>query len=53
MIKLVKIHQQNAYSVLNTIIHKESHSCEKMWFYIYVFSPKIGPFVKVIHRSSH
>ena len=24
----MKIHQQNAYSVLNMIIHKESHSCE-------------------------
>ena len=29
----VKIHQQNAYSALNMIIHIESHSCEKMCFY--------------------
>ena len=26
-------YQQNAYSVSNKIIHKESHSCEKMRFY--------------------
>ena len=25
----------NACSVLNMIIHKESHSCEKMRFYTY------------------
>ena len=31
----VLVHQQNACSVLNTIIHKESHSFEKMWFYAY------------------
>ena len=49
----MKIHQQNACSVLNMIIQKESHSCEKMWFYLYLFSPKIGLFVKVISRYSH
>ena len=46
------MYQQNAYSVLNTIIHKESHSCKKNAV-LYLFSPKIVPFVKVIHRSSH
>ena len=32
-----EMHQQNGYSVLNTIIHKESHSCEKCGF-ILIFS---------------
>ena len=48
----MKIYQQNAYSVLNMIIHKESQWYEKN-VVSYLFSPEKGPFAKVIHRSSH
>ena len=39
------------YTVLNKIIHKESHSWKNV--VLYLFSPKTGPFVKAIHRSSY
>ena len=29
---MLKIHQQNTYSILNLIIHKEIHLCEKIRF---------------------
>ena len=38
----MKIYQQIAYSVLNMIIHQESHSCEKN-VVLYWVSLKIGP----------
>ena len=36
---------------INMIIHKESHSWKNVA--LHLFSPKIGPFVKVFRRSSH